>query len=89
MKKQLQSLKRHKATWLDNLPPGMLNDCASEVSKPLCNLLNLSLSKGFVPTDCKMAKISPAFESGSTTQTDNYRPISILPALSKILERTV
>ena len=72
MQKQLKSLKRHKATGLDNLPPGMLKDCACEVYKPLCHLLNLSLSKGFVPTDWKMAKITPVFKSGSTTQTGNY-----------------
>ena len=89
VQKQLKSLKSHKATGLDNLPPGMLKDCACEVSKPLCHLLNLSLSKGFVPTDWKMAKITPVFKSGSTTQTGNYRPISILSALSKILERAV
>ncbi|KAL9960121.1 hypothetical protein ACROYT_G033530 [Oculina patagonica] len=82
-------LKRKKATGLDNLPPGLLKDAAEVITKPLIFIINLSLATGVVPTDWKVAKVIPLFKSGSTAEIDNYRPISILSTLSKILERAV
>lgn len=51
--------------------------------------MNSSLATGVVPTEWKMAKVIPIFKSGSKAEIDNYRPISILPTMSKILEKTV
>ena len=48
-----------------------------------------SLETGVVPTEWKIAKVIPIFKSGSMAEIDNYRPISILPTLSKILEKMV
>ena len=45
-----------------------------------------SLETGIVPTEWKIAKVIPIFKSGSMAEIDNYRTISILPTLSKILE---
>ena len=59
------------------------------IAKPLTFIINLSLLTGVVPTDWKMAKVIPIFKSGSMAEIDNYRPISILPTLSKILEKMV
>ena len=86
---ELKNLKRKKATGLDNLPPGLLKDAAGVIAKPLTFIINLSLSSGVVPTDWKMAKVIPILKSGSMAENDNYRPISILPTLSKILEKMV
>ena len=49
--------------------------------------MNLSLKSGIVPTDWKIAKVIPLYRSGSNSTIDNERPISVLPTLSKILER--
>ena len=81
---ELKNLKRKKATGLDNLPPGLLKDAAGVIAKPLTFIINLSLETGVVPTEWKMAKVIPIFKSGSMAEIDNYRPISILPTLSKI-----
>ena len=86
---QLKCLKRNKATGLDELPPNMLKDCAEGIFKPLTYLINLSLRQCEVPALWKKAKITPVFKAGDTRDPDNYRPISVLPILSKILERTV
>ena len=51
--------------------------------------MNLSLQSGSVPMEWKAAKVIPLFKSGSMVELDNYRRISILPVLSKILERIV
>ena len=67
----------------------MLKDAATIITKPLAYIINLSLQSGSVPMEWKAAKIIPLFKSGSMVELDNYRPISILPVLSKILERIV
>ena len=89
VQKQLQQLKRSKATGLDNLPPSILKDTARVISKPLCHLINLSLKTGLFPSIWKKARIVPVFKSGNSSLPQNYRPISILPALSKIIEKAV
>ena len=67
----------------------MIKDAATFLAAPLTFLINLSLQTGSVPSAWKTAKVIPLFKNGSRTDTDNYRPISILPAMSKILERVV
>ena len=85
--KELNNLKRKKATELDNLPPGLLKDAPFILAKPLTHVINLSFKAGVVPTDWKEAKVVPIYKSGPRSQVDNYRPTSILPTLSKILEK--
>lgn len=82
VEKELKNLKRHKATSIDNLPPALMKDSANEISQPLCFIINLSLSTADVPTEWKHATVTPIHQY-------NYRPISILPIASKILERAV
>ena len=87
--KLLKKLRRNKAAGLDNLPPNMLKDCAVYIYKPLTYIINLSLKTCAVPEMWKKAKVSPIFKAGNASDPENFRPISILPVLSKILERTV
>lgn len=88
VEKQLKTLHRHKSTGLDELPPGIIKDCAAEISKPLTFIINLSIISGKVPSLWKEAKIVPIHKGGDK-KPENYRPISILPIFSKILERAV
>ena len=55
----------------------------------MCYLFNLSLQTGFVPIQLKTAKVVPIFKSGDAHQYTNYRPISLLSSLSKLLEKIV
>ncbi|XP_057305630.1 uncharacterized protein LOC130646135 [Hydractinia symbiolongicarpus] len=89
VEKELKNLKRHKATGIDNLPPAVMKDSANEISQPLCFIINLSLSTADVPTEWKHPTVTPIHKSGPSTKVDNYRPISILPIASRILERAV
>ena len=86
---ELKNLKRKKAQGLDDFPPGLLKDAASLIAKPLTYVINMSLSEGVIPTEWKAAKVTPLYKSGPRTELENYRPISVLPTLSKILERIV
>ena len=54
---------------------------------PLTHIFNLSLSSGIFPNSLKIAKIVPIHKKDDPSLIENYRPISILPAISKILEK--
>eukprot|EP00794_Sanderia_malayensis_P010378 gene10378-11460_t len=88
VEKQLKALKRNKSTGLNELPPGMIKDCAEQISKPLAYIINLSITSGEIPSIWKKAKIIPIHKNGDK-KPENYRPISILPIFSKIIERAV
>ena len=87
--KALNKLKSTKATGLDDVPPSLIKDASQYIAAPLAYIINLSLSSGIYPAQWKNAKIVPVYKSGSVSELDNYRPISILHAISKIAERLV
>ena len=86
---QLELLKQSKTTGPDNLPPGMLKDSSNELSGPLCCLIDLAMINSTIPNEWNLAKVIPIFKYRDRTDPNNYRPISISPILSKILERAV
>ena len=83
MTRVLAQLNPSKAPGQDNFPPRFLKDGASTIGEPVAHIINLSLRTSVVPGKMKIAKVIPLFKSGSKTSVENYRPISILPALSK------
>ena len=89
VQKELKLLSRQKSTGIDNLPPGLLKDCGSIISKPLCHIINLSIRSGKFPTSWRATKVTTIFKSGSRSLPENLRPISILPIVSKLLEKAV
>ena len=54
---------------------------------PLTHVLNLSIQSGFFPDSMKIAKVVPIYKAGDPMTISNYRPVSILPLFSKLLER--
>ena len=89
MRAQLRRLKAGKAVGLDNIPARLLKDAADTVAKLITITLNASLQSGRVPYDWRAARVIPLCKKGKTEDMDSYRPISILPVLSKILEGAV
>ena len=79
----------NKSTGLDNIPSKFLRDGASILKDPIAFIINLSISTNSVPDDLKCARVSPLFKKGSRSLVGNYRPISILNVVSKILEKSV
>ena len=53
----------------------------------MLHVFNLSIIKGIFSDDLKIARVTPAFKGGDEKDLENYRPISVLPCFSKILER--
>ena len=59
----------------------------SVICKPLAHIRNILFRTGVFPSIMKIAKVIPMFKSGAKTDFTNYRPISLLPQFSKILEK--
>jgi len=87
--KMLIALSDNKATGLDGYQSKLLKICAQSISPSLTYLYNMSLSTGDIPDDWKRARVSAVFKKGSKLMTGNYRPISVLPIVSKIIEKIV
>ena len=73
----------------DNLSTKLLKQVAPYISLTLALILNQSLNTGIFPDKLKIAKIVPLFKKGDEHVFDNYRPISLLPSISKIFEKVV
>ena len=85
--KLLSELSENKATGLDNYQSKLLKISAGSIAPSLTNIFNRSLSTGQFPSEWKQAKIVTIFKKGSKLDSGNYRPISILPVISKLIEK--
>ena len=86
----LNSLNSHKSTGPDQLSAKILKMLAILIAEPLAKLFNKSLSTSKFPHHWKEANVTPIFKrKGSASDPQNYRPISLLCCLSKILEKIV
>ena len=87
--KILKSLKSKTSSGWDNVPQKVIKRSPLKVVIILSHIFNLSMSEGVFPEKMKLAKVIPIFKKGSKLDVSNYRPISLLPVFSKILERLV
>ena len=87
--KLLKQLNAAKSAGIDNLTGKFLKEGAPVLASPITDLVNLSISLSLFPDDCKIAKLKPLYKKEAKTKPKNYRPISLLPLLSKIIERII
>lgn len=88
-KKHLKSLKVKKSTGVPGLQVRLLKDGSDAISEPLTLPMNRSLREGYLPDEWKHALVTPVCKAGHKSDPSNYRPLSVLPVFSKILERGV
>ena len=70
---------------LDNLSGNFLKDGATVLAEPISQICNLSIKYSIFLSDCKTGKLKPLFKKGLKTDPKTYRPISLLPLVSKII----
>lgn len=87
--KALKTLKPNKSAGFDEINVNVVLQVIELIFKPLKFIYNLSLQCGIFPQNLKIAKVIPLYKKGDRTEVSNYRPISILPCFSKILERII
>ena len=85
----LKSFNIHKVSSPDGIPMMFLMNLSLSLSLPLSILFNKSLNERRFPTKWKLSYVSPIFKDGDKADISNYRPISILCAMSKLFERLV
>ena len=84
---EINKLKCSKAAGHDKIPVKLVKDAADILSKPLAAIFNSSLESGVFPNIWKIARVTSVFKTGSKTDLNNYRPISILSVFSKLIEK--
>ena len=81
------SLKINKSPGYDDISFNVIKHIYEYICIPLKHIFQLSVSQGIFPDSLKIAKVTPIFKSGEVTNLSNYRPISVLPCFSKMLEK--
>ena len=85
----IESLPSNVATGLDGISCYLLKIIASAIAPSPAKLLNYCIINGICPAQLKLARITPIHKQGNKSNVDNYRPISVLPVISRILEKHV
>ena len=91
IEKIIEQIPVSKATGSDRVRVKLIKAGAKAIAPSLSKLFNLcfSMATATFPQIWKTAEVVPLFKNGDKTKADNYRPISILPVISKIIERYV
>ena len=87
--KILNNSKAKNSRGHDDLSMMFMKRISTAISHPLSLIINKSMQSGIVPDSMKLAKVIPIHKSKNKQVFDNYRPISLLPTLSKVLERVM
>lgn len=85
--KVINSLRNKQSQGYDGFSINLIKKVKDVIIAPLTHLINQSIETGIFPDSLKIARVLPIYKKGDHDLLDNYRPISILPALSKFFER--
>ena len=83
----IKGISPHKVAGIDKISARFLRIAAPILAPSITRLINMSFSTGKFPTRWKIANVTPLFKQGAASDHSNYRPISVLPVVSKVIER--
>ena len=89
IKQIVSSMPTNKSPGIDQISMRVIKDSLPAILPTITSIINTSLVSGIFPRDWKMAVIKPIPKNADHEQANNNRPISLLPILSKVCERTV
>ena len=85
----IAKLPNKASSGYDNISYKLLKLLKDEISEPLCESFNSSLEQGIFPSNMKLSDVIPLHKGKSHDAPENYRPISLLVTISKVLEKLV
>jgi hypothetical protein len=85
----INSLKSKNSSGYDEISSKILKLCGSLISRPLSHVCNKSICMGIFPDRLKYATVKPLYKKGEKTNMNSYRPVSLLPVISKVFEKTM
>lgn len=83
----IEALKNKFSSGWDEISPNLLKYCSEELSYPLTFLINQSFQQGKFPTKLKLTVVKPLYKKEDPSSLNNYRPIALIPAISKVFEK--
>ncbi|KAL0810711.1 hypothetical protein ABMA28_010035 [Loxostege sticticalis] len=85
--KIIKSLNPNKAPGMDNIKISLLKIISNEISGAIANLINTSVSRGLYPDELKIGCVRPVHKKGPKNDYMNYRPITLLSSIDKVVEK--
>ena len=89
IRKEISKLDGSKATPVGDIPAEMLKSTTDVHVSLLTKIINSSIRNGCFPDELKAAEVTPIFKKNDDLDKENYRPVSVLPHVSKIIERVM
>ncbi len=87
--KVIKSLAPKLSCDVQGISTKMVKFVGNAIAMPLAHIFNLNLSSGKFPSSLKQCRVIPIFKNSDSEECDNYRPISVLSSISKVLEKIV
>ena len=85
----IQKLKNKSSFGHDSISNKLLKRSQEVLYNPLTRLINQTIATGYFPEELKLSRVKPLYKNRDSTLISNYRPISLLPSLSKVYERVI
>ncbi len=88
-RQMISNIKPSHSSGYDGITPELLKLINNDISSSITLIINQSLTTGVFPKQLKIAKVTPVYKKGNRNDIKNYRPISVLPIIAKVIETTM